>query len=63
MANLLNNMLTLQVEHQVPMLMDLSTKELLEYYQRQNINVDSVEKSKLLQAVITDLEEKLKSLI
>lgn len=59
MANLLNNMLTLQVEHKIPMRMDLSTKEQLEYYEAQKGMLDSIDKSRLLQSVIIDLQAKL----
>ena len=59
MANLLQNMLTLQQEYAVPMRMDLSTPSLIRYYSNllgQFSN--SLEKEKLLSAVVKDLEKR-----
>ena len=33
MANLMQNMLTLQTEHKIPMRMDLNTSSLIKYYE------------------------------
>lgn len=57
MANLLQNMLTLQVEYKIPMRMDLSTNSLLKYYE----NSKTFESPKILDEVITDLSNKAKS--
>lgn len=57
MANLLQNMLTLQVEYKIPMRMDLSTNSLLKYYE----NSKTLESPKILDEVITDLSNKAKS--
>ena len=59
LANLLTNMLTLQTDHHIPMRMDISTKDLIEYYKSQVTDFDSIDKARLLQSVIADLQEKL----
>lgn len=55
MANLLQNMLTLQTNHRIPMRMDLSDKNLLTYYESQK-RFDS---PALLDEVIKDLKIKV----
>ena len=59
MANLLQNMLTLQTEYRVPMRMDLSTHSLITYYQNLTGKFEnSLEKERLLAQVIHDLKER-----
>ena len=54
MANLMQNMLTLQTEHKIPMRMDLNTSNLVKYYEN-NKRMDS---PKILDEVISDLKRK-----
>lgn len=58
MANLLQNMLTLQQEHGIPMRMDLSTHTLINYYASMTNFEDSIEKERLLRQVVADLEQR-----
>lgn len=54
MANLMQNMLTLQTEYKIPMRMDLSTSKLLKYYE----NHKTFDSPKILDEVILDLGRK-----
>lgn len=54
MANMLQNMLTLQTEYKIPMRMDLNTNSLLNYYENQK----TFESPKILDEVISDLRQK-----
>lgn len=58
MANLLQNMLTLQNEHGIPMRMDLSTHTQINYYDSMKNFENSHEKDQLLNQVIADLEQR-----
>ena len=58
MANLLQNMLTLQNEHGIPMRMDLSTHTKINYYDSMKNIENSHEKEQLLNQVIADLEQR-----
>lgn len=55
MANLLSNMLKLQETHRIPMRMDLSKSQQLEYYKFQVNDENNDEKKQLLKEVIRDL--------
>ena len=59
MANILSNMLKLQQDWLIPMKLDMSTKDLLEYYTSKKTDFDPLDKSLLLKAVIADLNKKL----
>lgn len=54
MANLMQNMLTLQTEYKIPMRMDLQTPSLVKYYE----NAKVFDSPKILEEVITDLKRK-----
>ena len=54
MANLMQNMLTLQTEYKIPMRMDLNTSNLLKYYE----NHKQFDSPKILDEVISDLSHK-----
>ena len=58
MANLLQNMLTLQVEYRIPMRMDMSDIYKQQYYQGYVNTLESVEGERILSQVIQDLAEK-----
>lgn len=58
MANLLQNVLTLQTEYQIPMRMDFTTRGLITYYKSFQRDCDSIERNRLLVQVIRDLEER-----
>lgn len=54
MANLMQNMLTLQTEHKIPMRMDLKTPSLVKYYE----NAREFDSPAILDEVISDLKRK-----
>ena len=54
MANLMQNMLTLQNEHHIPMMMSYNTSKQIEYY-KSHKRFDSPD---ILDEVIRDLEQK-----
>jgi len=58
MANLLQNMLTLQVEYRIPMRMDLSDAYKQQYYLGYKNTLESLEGERILSQVIQDLDEK-----
>lgn len=63
MANMLINMLKLQTDYRIPMRMDLSIKNLIEYYQELNDNYDTSERSLLIKNIIKDLEMRLQPVL
>lgn len=58
MANLLQNMLTLQTTHSIPMRMDISTTSLINYYESYKSDYNDAEKERLIHLVVTDLKAK-----
>lgn len=63
MANMLINMLKLQTDYRIPMRMDLSIKNLIEYYRELNDIYDTSERSLLIKNIIKDLEIRLQPVL
>lgn len=61
MANLLENMRTLQVDYSIPMRMDIGTHNLIKYYNSFKNEFDAIEKFRLIEQVIADLEKREQS--
>lgn len=59
MANLLSNMLTLQIEHHIPMQMDIVVPALISYYNSFKSIENSIEKERLIDQVLADLKQRL----